>query len=308
MQAAVSSAGPVTAFVLGGGGSLSAMQAGMVHALYERNIVPDLLIGTSAGALNAAFLASRPPTTATAQELAGIWRQLRRKDVFPLRPQMMIPGLAGRKDHLFPNQGLRDLAARHLQFQRLEQASIPLHLIAADLNAGQEVRISHGPAIDAVLGAAAIPGALPPVHWLGRLLADGAIVNNTPISHAIQLGAQQVYVLPTGLPDAPDLAEPPRTALSATLRAVGLLANARLRDDLARYRTTAELIVLPAPNPQHIEPTDFTHADQLITSALTASRSVLTSPTAAPPSLPTRPARPHNPGSGQTGQMSRASV
>src|SRR5229473_1201886 len=133
--AAGSAAGePRTAFVLAGGAALGAMQAGMVHALYERGIAPDLLIGTSAGALNAAFLASRP-------------------------------------------------AARHLQFERLEQAAIPLHLVAFDLLAGTEVRLSDGPSVDAVLAAAAIPGVLPPVRWRGRLLADGGIADNTPVSH-----------------------------------------------------------------------------------------------------------------------------
>ena len=77
---------PRTAFVLAGG---AALEAGMVHALYERGIVPDLLVGTSAGALNAAFLASRPPTVATAGELAAIWRGLRRSDILPLRPRMV---------------------------------------------------------------------------------------------------------------------------------------------------------------------------------------------------------------------------
>jgi NTE family protein len=76
---------PRTAFVLAGGAALGAMQAGMVRALYERGIVPDLLIGTSAGALNAAFPASRPPTVATAEQLAAIWRGLRRSDILSLR-------------------------------------------------------------------------------------------------------------------------------------------------------------------------------------------------------------------------------
>jgi len=84
-----------TAFVLAGGAALSAMQAGMVHALYERGIVPDLLVGTSAEALNAAFLASRPPTVATAGKLAAIWRGLRRSDVLPLRPATLLGGLVG---------------------------------------------------------------------------------------------------------------------------------------------------------------------------------------------------------------------
>ena len=155
-----STAGPVaceprTAFVLAGGAALGAMQAGMVHALYERGIAPDLLIGTSAGALNAAFLASRPATVATAQELAAVWRGLRRSDILPLRPATLLGGLAGRRDHLIPGRALRRLAARHLQFERLEQAAIPLHLVAFDLLAGTEVRLSDGPLADAVLAAAA---------------------------------------------------------------------------------------------------------------------------------------------------------
>jgi len=76
---------PRTAFVPAGGAALGAMQAGIVHALHERGITPDLLAGTSAGALNAAFPASRPPTVATAEQLAAIWRGQRRSDILPLR-------------------------------------------------------------------------------------------------------------------------------------------------------------------------------------------------------------------------------
>src|SRR5215831_5588935 len=95
---------PRTAFVLAGGAALGAMQAGMAHALYERGIAPDLLIGTPAGALNAAFLASRPPTVATAEQLGAIWRGLRRRDILPLRPATLLSGPAGRRDHLIPGQ------------------------------------------------------------------------------------------------------------------------------------------------------------------------------------------------------------
>src|SRR6266568_4796936 len=165
---------PRTAFVLAGGAALGAMQAGMVHGLYERGIAPDLLIGTSAGALNAAFLASRPATVATAEELAAVWRGLRRSDILPLRLATLVSGLAGRRDHLIPDRALRRLAARHLQFARLEQAAIPLHLVAFDLLAGTEVRLSDGPLADAVLAghprrAAACPLARPaPRRWRDR--------------------------------------------------------------------------------------------------------------------------------------------
>src|SRR5262249_12617820 len=155
---------PRTAFVLGGGAALGAMQAGMIHALYERGITPDLLIGTSAGALNAAFLASRPATVATAGHLAAIWRGLHRNDILPFRPASLLTGLAGRRGHLIPDRQLRQLAARHIQIERLEQAAIPLHLVAFDLLSGTEVRLSDGPAIEGVLAAAAIPRVLPPVR------------------------------------------------------------------------------------------------------------------------------------------------
>src|SRR5215475_13063530 len=191
---------PRNAFVLAGAAALDAMQAGTLRAAYEHGIVPDLLAGTSAGALNAAFLASRPPTVATAGELAAIWHVLRRSDVLPLRPPTLLGGLAGRRGHLVPDGGLRRLATRHVQFERLEQASIPLHLVAFDLPSGNEVRLSDGPAVDAVLAAAAIPGVLPPVRWRGQLLAEGGIADNTPISHAVALSAQRIYVLPTQNP------------------------------------------------------------------------------------------------------------
>ena len=281
---------PRTAFVLAGGAALGAMQAGMVYALYERGIAPDLLVGTSVGALNAAFLASRPATVATAQELAAIWRGLRRSDILPLRPATLIGGLAGRRDHLIPDRALRRLAARHLQFERLEQAAIPLILVAFDLLTGAEARLSEGPLADAVLAAAAIPGVLPPVRWRGRLLVDGGIADNTPLSHAVALGARRIYVLPTQNPGDGGLARPPRGALAAAVHAVTVLTNARLQDDLACHASPAELIVLPAINPRHIPPTDFGHACQLITGALTAARTALAAGASSPPAAGTTPA------------------
>ena len=232
----------------------------MLEALYERGVTADLLVGTSAGALNAAYVASRPQTAATARELGAVWCGLRRKDVFPLRPVTLLAGLAGRRDHLVSDRGLRRVAARHLRIGRLEDAAIPLHLIAHDPLAGREVRLSAGPAVEAVLAAAAIPGLLPPVRLGGRVLADGGVSNNTPISHAVALGAERIYVLPTADPGAPALPRPPRGAPDAAVNALCRIFGARLEGDLARYATAAELIVLPAANPRHVSPTSFGHA------------------------------------------------
>ena len=266
---------PRTAFVLAGGASLGALQAGMLRALYERGITPDFLVGTSAGALNAAYVATRPQTVQTAKELARVWRGLHRQDVFPIHPPTLIGGFTNHSDHLVPDAPLRRLAGRHLELERLEQADVPLHLVCFDLLSGQEVRLKDGPALEAVVAAAAIPGVLPPVRWGERLLVDGGVVNNTPISHAVELGAERIYVLPTEDPTARGLSIPPRGALDAAVHAFTLLVGARLEADLARYADAAELIVLPAANPEHVQPTDFDHADLLIRTALHAARTAL---------------------------------
>src|SRR6516165_3585354 len=104
---------PRTAFVLSGGASLGALQVGMLQALYERDVVPDLLVGTSAGALNAEFIASRPQTSATATGLGHIWRSLLREDIFPVSMTALAGGLCGRRDYLVPDRGLRRLVSRY---------------------------------------------------------------------------------------------------------------------------------------------------------------------------------------------------
>jgi len=265
---------PRTAFVLSGGASLGALQVGMLRALYERGIVPDLLVGASAGALNSAFVASRPQTVETADELAAIWHGIRREDVFPVGLGVLVAGLTSRDDHLVPDDGLRQLAHRHLQINRLEQAVVPLYLLAFDLLSGEEVLLSSGPVIDALLAAVAIPGILPAVRWGQRRLVDGGVVNNTPISHAIDLGAERVYVLPTH-DGSRALPKPPRGALDAAIHGITLLIDSQLRADIARYSSRAELIVLPAPNPRHVLPTDFHHSRALIDGALAATRRFL---------------------------------
>jgi NTE family protein len=272
---------PLTAFVLAGGASLGALQVGMLRALYEHGVVPDLLVATSAGALNAAFIASRRQTPDTARELARIWRELQRDDVFPVSARMLIAGLLGKRDHVVSDAALRALVARHVQFDELADAPIPLHVVAFDLAGGGEVRLSAGSTVDAVVGAAAIPGVLPSVRFGDRRLIDGGVVNNTPISHAVELGAERVYVLSTGGPSfVPGRA--PAGALGAAVEGLGLLVGRRLASDLAHYASQVELIVLPAPNPLAVQPTDFDHASRLMRDALAAARLRLAQPLDTP--------------------------
>jgi NTE family protein len=253
------------AFVLAGGASLGAVEVGMLRALYERGIAPDFVVATSAGALNGAFIASRPQTVATADALGVIWDDLRRGQVFPLNLLTGLVGFLGMRDHLVPDGGMRRLITRHIEHDLLEQMPLELHVIAVDVVTGEELRLSRGPAVEAVMASAAIPGVLPPVSWEGRTLMDGGVANNTPISHAVELGASEVYVLPTG--NACALTEPPSGALAMALHALSLLMQRRLLDDIERHRDGTKLVVLPPPCPLSVQPIDFGHARLLIDSA-----------------------------------------
>src|SRR5688572_26516750 len=133
------------AFVLSGGAGLGAIQVGMLRALYERDIRPDLIVGTSAGALNGAFIASRPQTVETVDRLADVWRSLRRGQVFPLNPLTGLLGFLGARDHLVPASGLRRLIERHTEVKLIEQLPVPLHVVAVDVMTGEELRLSRGP-------------------------------------------------------------------------------------------------------------------------------------------------------------------
>jgi NTE family protein len=260
--------------VLSGGASLGALQAGMLRALYERGITADLLVGTSAGALNAAFIASRPQTPDTAAELARVWRGIQREDVFPMRMRTLVSGVCRQRDHLVSDRSLRRLVSRYIEFDDLADPRVPLHVVAFDVIEGGEVLLSEGPALDAIAASASIPGVFPPVVMGGRRLIDGGVANNTPISHAVELGAERIYVLPTQTGPR-RLAQAPRGAIDAALFGLSLLVDRRFAADLARYSSAVELIVLPAANPLHIQPTDFQHSSRLIGQAYEASRDLL---------------------------------
>jgi NTE family protein len=264
---------PPVAFVLSGGASLGAIQVGMLRALYERDIKPDLIVATSVGAINGAFIAGRPQTVDTADELAAVWRQVSRAQVFPLNPLTGLLGFLGSRPHLVPDSGLRRLLAKHVERKRLDELPIPLHVVAVDVRSGEELLLSSGPLVDAVMASAAIPAVLPPVDWGDRELMDGGVANNTPISHAIELGAREIYVLPTG--HACALEEPPGSALGMALHALSLLTHSRLIADIELHKAQAKLTVLPPPCPHSIAPIDFGHAAELIERSAEAARAFL---------------------------------
>jgi NTE family protein len=250
-----------TAFVLSGGGSLGAVQVGMLQALTERRITPDLLIGTSAGALNAVFVAAQGPGPAALERLAAVWGALRRDDVFPVRAQQMLLALAGTRDSLCTDSGLEDLVRRHIPLADLADAAIPVHVVTTDLLSGEEVLLSDGDPVTAVLASSAVPAVLPPVRRDGRTLVDGGLADNAAISQALALGADRVYVLPTGYACA--LPAPPTRPLAVAVQALSLLVQQRLITDVALYADRLDLVVLPPLCPLRVSAIDFRHAAQL---------------------------------------------
>jgi NTE family protein len=251
-----------TAFVLSGGGSLGAVQVGMLQALADHGVRPDFLVGTSAGAVNAAWVAGHGMGSESLTGLASVWTGLRRRDVFPIRPLRSLLSMAGLKASLCPSGPLRALLETHMPYDRLEDAAIPVHVVATDALAGTEVLLSRGPAVDAVLASAAIPGVFDPVEVDNRLLCDGGVANNAALSQAIALGADHVVVLPAGTACALD--RPPRSPLAAALHAVTLLIDGRLAVEILHYKGRVDLAVVPHLCPLSVHAADFRHAAELI--------------------------------------------
>lgn len=258
-----------TAFVLSGGGSLGAVQVGMLQALATRGVAPDLLIGTSAGALNAGFVAGHGSTVDALDDLADIWAGLRRRDVFPLQPGRLGAAAVGRAPSLCPNGSLRRLIGSHIVFDRLEDSPVPLHVVTTDVRSGEEVVLSAGSAVDAILASAAIPAVFPSVRIGDRDLIDGGVADNAAVSHAIALGAEIVYVLPTGYACALD--EPPASPLSSAMHALTLLIEQRLILEVAHLADHADIRVLPPLCPLSVSSTDFRHGTLLIERARTST-------------------------------------
>src|SRR5258708_36229321 len=143
-----------TAFVLSGGGTLGALQVGMLRALASHDIVPDVIVGSSVGAINGAFFAGRP-TREGADELETIWRTLRSADIFPINPRAALRGMLGRSDHLVPPSRLGGLIRSHLGYERLEEAQVPVHVVTTEVRTGEQVVLSTGNAALALLASAA---------------------------------------------------------------------------------------------------------------------------------------------------------
>ncbi|RKP46440.1 patatin-like phospholipase family protein [Trinickia fusca] len=262
----------LTAFVFAGGGSLGAIEVGMLRELLERGERPGCVVGASAGAINAAYFAGRPDGDGVAM-LEALWCKIRRQDIMPLSMLGLLATILRSRPHLVEANALRRLLETHLSYERIEQATLPLHIVATDVLAGDEVVLAAGPVVNAVLASAAIPGVFPPVRIDGVDLVDGGVANNTPISVAVALGATRIIVLPAGFACA--LHAPPRSAVAQALHALTLVIARQLVRDLEFYSTRAQIYVVPPLCPLDVSPYDYTQCAELIERAAQKTRAWL---------------------------------
>jgi len=263
MTRVIAASRPKTAFVFAGGGSLGAVQVGMLRALVESGVKPDMVVGSSVGAINGAYFAGDPSLDGIAM-LERIWSGLKRTDVFPWTWRRLINFVRGR-GHLVTSNGLRRLLDNNLLYGELEDAVIPVHIVATDLLSGRAVVLSRGSATQAILASTAIPAAFEPVSIDNKVLCDGAIASNTPVSTAMALGARRLIVLPTGFACDPDRA--PSGALASALHAITLLTAGQLVAELERIKPPTEYHILPTACPLGVSPFDFTRSSELIEQA-----------------------------------------
>jgi len=250
-----------TAWVLSGGGSLGAVQVGMLQALARAGLQPDLIIGASVGALNGAFYAANPGAQG-ADRLASLWCSLERGDIFPFTLRAGIGALLLHRDHFVGTTRLRALIHRALGIQRIEQANIPLHVVATNALSGSEVVLSSGDIDTALLASAAVPLVFPQVELDGRYLVDGGISSNTPIATAVELGADRIIVLPTGTTCA--AARPPRNMAALALHMLSLMSMRQLDRDVQLHAAQASISIVPPLCPLAVSVFDFTQTASLI--------------------------------------------
>jgi NTE family protein len=259
-------------FVLGGGGSLGAVQVGMLEALTDQGITPDLVTGTSAGSLNGAVIALNP--TGAANRLSHAWARIKRDQVFPGGLLAQARTLQHSKTHLFPNTGLASVIADFLGAKTtFDDLALPFAAVATDIATATPYVIDAGVLLPALLASAAIPGVFPPVDHDGRRLYDGGVVANVPIRQALAMGAASLVVLDCTFPG--HLLPPPETLVETLLFTA--MVTMRWQSILEAPLVAAEVpvVYLPGPDACRCSPFNFDSTNLLIEEAYEAALSFL---------------------------------
>lgn len=262
----------LTAFVLGGGGNLGAVQLGMLRAALEHGLVPDVVVGCSVGAINGAALAG-DPTVDGVERMSDMWLALDDDSLFPSGRLSQVRLLSRRSTGIASSAGLRGVVERGLSYRRFEDSKVPLHVVATSLRTGREVWFSRGPLVEPVMASAALPAVLPPVNIGGEWLIDGGVVDNVPVGRAVDLGATRIVVFHVGNFDKPRPL--PRRPIDVLLQSFSIARSHRFMRDVDIVPPGVELIVLPGVDPGTLRYNDFHRSAELIERAYESSSMAL---------------------------------
>ncbi|MBK6888277.1 MAG: patatin-like phospholipase family protein [Tetrasphaera sp.] len=234
---------PRTAFVLGGGGVLGATQVGMLRALAEAGIVPDLVLGTSIGALNGAFVAADPSLEGILR-LGEVWHEVVREGLFTQRPIRQVARIPRNWTHLLSHAPLRLLLERYLPVSTFADLQVPFQCVAAQIEGCRATWFDAGPLAPPVLASCSVPGLFPPVRIDGAHYLDGGLVHSIPVGRALDLGAEEIYVLQVGRIEQP--LEPPSAPWQVATVAFEISRRHRYVEEISRVPDTVALRVLPS--------------------------------------------------------------
>lgn len=260
-----------TAFVLGGGGSYGAAQVGMLEALGEFGVVPDLVAGTSIGAINGALLAADP--TGAAHRLSHLWHSVDTREVLPGGLVRRARTLLRSRINVHDTPQIGRLVGEEIGAMELPDLALPFIAMAIDADTTELVTIDSGPVLTAMLASSAIPGVFPPVRWNGQELYDGGLAANVPVTQALAMGAASMVVLDCAFPGQP--LKRPTNLVEAALYSMAIGMRHQTERDLPTVAAQVPVVYLPGPQPLTISPLDFTAARPLVAGAYDVARSFL---------------------------------
>ena len=229
------------AFVLGGGGLLGAHEVGMLRALSEAGIRPDLVVGTSIGAINGAFVAADP--SGAAARLARMWQGEELRLAFSENLWGRAVRLVRSGTHLHSLEPLRRLLLSTLPGTDFADLKLPFHCVAAGIESASARWFSSGPVVPAVIASCAVPGLLPPVEIDGTHYFDGGLVDSIPVGRAVALGASVVYVLQVGRIESP--LQVPTRPWEVALVAFEIARRHRFHEEMSALPSDVRVHVLP---------------------------------------------------------------
>lgn len=232
-----------TAFVLGGGGVLGATEVGMLRALLEHGVVPDLVLGASIGAVNGAFVA-QDPTLESVQALADLWEDVVRTGALRESPVRQAARLAKHRTHVLSPGMMPRLISKHLDVERIEDLVVPFQCVAAEIETAASHWFTQGSVVPAITASCAVPGLFAPVEIDGFHYLDGGLVHSIPVGRAMALGATRIYVLQVGRVEQP--LSPPTKPSEVGLVAFEIARRHRFVEEIASVPEEVELHVLPS--------------------------------------------------------------